>query len=241
MIKSLITLLTLSFCSSLYAQKLTPNEAIPEIKIPQNSKLTLIGDNKSHGIFSPTALSFDEQGNIFITETWRFMNNRGIDDNRQRRFWIKEDIASKTTADRLKLYEKYYDKIKPEHYTKYSEKIRRLTDSNNDGVYDANNVYADGFNKPLDGTAAGIFNFNGTTYFACIPHIWALKDTDGDGVADKRKSLQEGFGIHVSLSGHDLNGFAFAPDGRIYATVGDRGLNIKTKDMNFFITVRFKG
>ena len=227
--KSLILLLSLNCASSLSAQKLTSSEAIPELQIPENSKLTIIGDNKSHGIFSPTALSLDEQGNIFVTETWRFMANRGIDDNRQRRFWIKEDIASQTTADRLKLYESYYNKFKPEHYTTYSEKIRRLTDSNNDGVFEAN-VYAEGFNNPLDGTAAGIFNFNGTTYFACIPHIWALKDKDGDGVADERKSLQDGFGIRVSLSGHDLNGFAFGPDGRIYATMGDRGLNIKTKE-----------
>ena len=49
-------------------------------------------------------------------------------------------------------------------------------------------------------------------------------------VADTRKSLQEGYGISVSLSGHDLNGFAFGPDGRIYFTIGDRGYNLKTPD-----------
>jgi quinoprotein glucose dehydrogenase len=48
--------------------------------------------------------------------------------------------------------------------------------------------------------------------------------------ADKRESLQEGYGISVSLSGHDLNGFSFGPDGRIYFTIGDRGYNLKTSD-----------
>ncbi len=230
MTKSLALLISLQIYAPLSAQELTSSKVIPELMMPPNAKLAVIGDNKSHGIFSPTALCLDEKGNILITETWRFMDNRGIDDNRQRRFWVKEDIASRSTADRLKLYERYYDKIKPEHYTTHSEKIRILTDPNNDGVFDANKVYADQFNHPLDGTAAGIFSLNGTTYFACIPHIWALKDKDGDGISDERKSLQDGFGVHVSLSGHDLNGFALSPDGRIYATIGDRGLNIKTKE-----------
>ncbi|MGJ8655106.1 MAG: DUF7133 domain-containing protein [Akkermansiaceae bacterium] len=238
MIKSLITTaltLTLGLSLSSHAQKLTSSEAIPLITIPENSKLTIIGDHASHGIVSPTALTLDEQGNIFISETWRFMNNHGVDDNRGRRFWIPDDIASQTTSDRLKLYEKYYDRIKPEHYTQNAEKIRRIFDSNQDGTLDSSNLYADGFNNPLDGTAAGIFSYNGTTYFACIPNIWTLKDTNNDGIADQQTSLQEGFGVRVSYSGHDLNGFTLAPDGRIYATIGDRGINIKTKEGKHYV------
>jgi quinoprotein glucose dehydrogenase len=40
----------------------------------------------------------------------------------------------------------------------------------------------------------------------------------------------DGFGVRVSFSGHDLNGFALGPDGRIYGTLGDRGLNFTTKE-----------
>ncbi len=230
MSKPIILSLSLALIAHSNAQNLKSSKTIPEIQIPHNSTLTVIGNHASHGIVSPTALSLDEKGNIFITETWRFMNERGIDDNRQRRFWIKEDMASQTTADRLALYQKYYHKIKPEYYTNHSEKIRKLTDSNNDGKIDSHTIFADKFNAPLDGTAAGIYSYNGTTYLACIPHIWQLKDKNNDGVADERTSLQEGFGTRVSFSGHDLNGFTFAPDGRLYATIGDRGLNIKTKE-----------
>ena len=42
--------------------------------------------------------------------------------------------------------------------------------------------------------------------------------------------MAEGFGVRVSLSGHDLNGFTLGPDGRIYGTMGDRGFSLVTKE-----------
>ena len=175
-----------------------------------------------------TAIAFDEQNRLYLAETHRF--DRGIEDNRRNQHWLRDEIALTSTADRLEMYEKHAE-VKPlEYYTRYSDKIRVLADDNNDGILDRSQLYADGFNDPLDGTAAGIFSANGKVYFACIPHVWMLKDTDGDLKADTRKSLQEGYGISVSLSGHDLNGFTFGPDGRIYFTIGDRGYNLKTAD-----------
>ncbi|MGB1258827.1 MAG: DUF7133 domain-containing protein [Akkermansiaceae bacterium] len=212
------------------APELVPSKEVPNIKITPDTQLKVFATQKTQGVFSPTALCIDEQGKVLVTETWRFMGNRGIDDNRQRRYWIHEDIAAQTTADRMAMYKKWYPKHPPEHYTRHAEKIRMLADSNGDGVADKHTIFADGFNDPLDGTAAGIYSHNGNVYFACIPHIWLLKDKNGDGVADSKKSLQDGFGVRVSFSGHDLNGFAYGPDGRIYATVGDRGFNIKTKE-----------
>lgn len=209
---------------------LIPSKDFPNLNIPPNSTLKVIADHESHGITSPTAICPTEDGNWLIAETWRFMDDHGIDDNRYRTWWIPEDIASQTTADRLAMYKRWYHKHPAEHYTKYSEKIRRIYDSNKDGNFDANNIFADGFNDPLDGTAAGIFQYRDTTYFACIPHIWALKDENKDGVTEKRESIQDGFGVRVSFSGHDLNGFALGPDGRIYGTIGDRGFNITTKE-----------
>lgn len=223
-----VALFSLSFTYA--APELVPSKEVPQIQIQADTDLKVFADHKSHGVFSPTAISIDEQGRVLVTETWRFMNNRGIDDNRQRRYWIHEDIAAQTTADRLAMYKKWYPKHPPEHYTRHAEKIRMLFDADNNGVADKHTIFADRFNDPLDGTAAGIFSYNGNVYFACIPHIWLLKDKDNDGVADTRTSLQEGFGVRVSFSGHDLNGFAFGPDGRIYATIGDRGFNIKTKE-----------
>ncbi|MBK1854194.1 c-type cytochrome [Verrucomicrobiaceae bacterium 5K15] len=220
----------LSLSASHAAPTLVPSEALPQIKIAPDTKLKVFADHASQGVFSPTALTIDEKGRVLVAETWRFMDNRGIDDNRQRRYWIKEDIASQSTDDRLAMYQRWHAKHPPEHYTRHSEKIRILQDFNHDGVADFHHIFADQFNAPLDGTAAGIFSYNGDVYFACIPHIWLLKDKDGDGISDSRTSLQDGFGVRVSFSGHDLNGFAYGPDGRIYATIGDRGFNITTKE-----------
>lgn len=179
-------------------------------------------------VLNPTAISMDERNRLFIAETHRF--DRGIEDNRRNWHWIPEEVGLRTTADRLALYEKYADKKEPGYYTKYAEKIRVLEDSDGDGKAEKSRLFADGFNDPLDGTAAGIMAANGKVYFACIPHVWMLEDNDGDGISDVRTSLQEGYGISVSLSGHDLNGFAFGPDGRIYFTIGDRGYDLKTAD-----------
>ena len=175
-----------------------------------------------------TAIAFDEQNRLYLAETHRF--DRGIEDNRRNQHWLRDEIALTSTAERLEMYRKH-SAVKPlEYYTKYSEKIRVLEDRDSDGIMDHAQLFADDFNHPLDGTAAGIMAANGKVYFACIPNVWMLEDTDGDLKADTRKSLQEGYGISVSLSGHDLNGFAFGPDGRIYFTIGDRGYNLKTPD-----------
>ena len=176
----------------------------------------------------PTAITFDDQNRLYIAETHRF--ERGVEDNR-RNPWVADDYKLTSTAERLEMLKKYSNEKRPlSYYTKYSEKIRVLEDRNGDGKADFAQVFADGFNDPLDGTAAGVMALDGKIYFACIPHVWLLEDTTGDLKADKRESLQEGYGISVSLSGHDLNGFVLGPDNRIWFTIGDRGYNLKTKE-----------
>ena len=196
------------------------------IKYPKGMTATVFA--REPNVQDPTAISIDEQNRVYIAETHRF--DRGVEDNRRNGHWTVDDHALETTADRLAMYKKYADKKPLSYFTQYSEKIRVIEDRDGDGKADFGQIYAEGFSDPLDGTAAGVMALDGKIYFACIPHVWMLEDTDGDLVADKRESLQEGYGISVSLSGHDLNGFALGPDNRIYFTIGDRGYNLKTKD-----------
>jgi quinoprotein glucose dehydrogenase len=198
---------------------------LANIKAPDGMVTQLFA--REPDVQDPTAITFDEQNRLYIAETHRF--ERGVEDNR-RNPWVADDYKLTTTAERLEMYKKY-EKHKPlSYFTKYSEKIRVIEDRNGDGKADHATIFADGFDDPLDGTAAGVMALEGKIYFACIPHIWLLEDTDGDLKADKRESLQEGYGISVSLSGHDLNGFALGPDNRIWFTIGDRGYNLKTKE-----------
>jgi quinoprotein glucose dehydrogenase len=179
-------------------------------------------------VVSPTALAFDAQGHILVTETHRFGN--AVVDNREYPEWYLDDLAAKTTADRLALHEKWSKRLPLERLTAKSDLVKLLTDADGDGSPDRSNLFAEGFNEPLDGTMAGVFEYEGTVYLACIPKLLMLRDTDGDGTADKRDAIADGFGVRVSLSGHDLNGFALGPDGRIYATIGDRGFSVTTRE-----------
>ncbi len=196
------------------------------LKFPEGMVAKLFA--REPDVQNPTAIAFDDRNRLYIAETHRF--DRGIEDNRRSLHSVREDFALKSTAERLEMYKRHTDVKAMSYFTKYAEKIRVIEDTDGDGKCDKATVYADGFNDPLDGTAAGIMVADGKVYFACIPHVWMLEDTDGDLVADTRESLQEGYGISVSLSGHDLNGFAMGPDGRIWFTIGDRGYNLKTKD-----------
>lgn len=226
-----ICLLSAALCAQIPEPKtdaLVSAPEIPGVFIPEGSELTVQATFKDLQIKSPTALTFDDQGRIFVSETHRFRH--GVQDNRYHLYWYLEDLAIQRTEERRALHEKWQDKVSLEFMTEKSELIRLLEDTTGDGKIDKSSVFADGFNDVLDGTGAGVFFYDGCLYFACIPKIHKLRDTTGDGVADERKIVEEGLGVRVSISGHDLNGFVLGPDGRIYGTIGDRGFALITKE-----------
>ena len=207
---------------------LVSTDTLPGVTIPEGSQLDVFASHEEHGVYSPTALCIDETGRVLVTETHRF--RYGIPDNRNHRYWHTDDISALTVEDRRRMHQKWNERYPVAEMEKRSEKIRLLVDSDKDGKADQSTIYAEGFNEMLDGTAAGIYSLEGQVYFACIPHVWTLRDTNDDGTADQRKKLFSGFGPRVSLSGHDLNGFALGPDGRLYGSVGDRAMNVTTPE-----------
>lgn len=184
----------------------------------------------SSEVKNATAICFDDGGKLYVTETYRW--RKGIEDNRDHTYWIMDDLATDTNAQRVAVYAKWKDKFEdPEYFTRYSERVVTLEDTNGDGVADRLEEFATGFDEAEDGPAIGLVYGNGNTvYMTCVPHLWALEDTNGDGVADRRESLIDGFGPKNSLSGHDLHGLAWGPDGKLYFSMGDRGYNITTRE-----------
>ncbi len=183
---------------------------------------------ESQPVLSPSAFSMDEQGRVFVAEANRL--RKGVCDNRSREYWFLEDIASQSTADRLAMYKRWEHKLPEGYFTEISDNVRLHSDTTGDGNVDRAQMFAEGFNGMLDGLASGVFAFEGAVYFANIPTIWKMRDRSGDGVADERESVADGFGVRVSFSGHDMNGFVLGPDGRIYGTIGDRGFSVTTRE-----------
>lgn len=174
-------------------------------------------------VANPVALYVDNQGRVYVCESFR--QEEGVEDNRSHSNWLNDDLAAQTVQDRIDYIRKYIPDA-DKSYTAYDDRIRLLIDTDADGVADQVTVFADHFNQIEDGTGAGVIFHKGNVYYTCIPHLWRLRDTDGDGRANERESLASGFGVRTAFRGHDLHGLTIGPDGWIYFSIGDRGYNI---------------
>lgn len=199
--------------------------AIATFTVPQGMKVELAAAEPD--LANPVSFCFDEQGRIYVTEAFRIKH--GVEDNRQHLDWLDEDLAAKTVDDRL-AYEKKHLGESISDYATRSDRIRLLEDRSGGGKIDHSTVFADGFNNILDGNGAGVLPYHGDVFYTCIPHLWKLRDDNGDGRADQKKSLSEGYGVKTTLMGHDLHGLIIGPDGKLYFSIGDRGLNITPPD-----------
>ena len=181
-------------------------------------------------IDDPVAIAIDERGRIFVAESDR--QELGVEDNRSSRWWLLDDLQAQSTADRLKMYEKWAAKREGgmAYYSKYADRVSMLEDTNGDGIIDHREIFAGPFNDPLIGTGAGLLCRDGDVWYTNIPSLWRLRDRDGDGVAEIQESVYDGFGVRVALRGHDMHGLAWGPDGKLYWSIGDRGYNVRTPE-----------
>ncbi len=202
-------------------------QAIATFKIPKGFKVTLFAAEPM--LANPVALCIDEQGRLYIAETFRQGDAGGVVDNRGHMYWLDDDLAAQTVEDRRKFFLKHR-KDKEKLWTTHHDRIRLLEDTNGDHKADKATVFSDGYNDLMDGTGAGLLAWKGNVYYTCIPKLYKLRDTNNDGKADKKEVLSDGYGVKVAFRGHDLHGLTMGPDGRIYFSIGDRGYHIKTKE-----------
>lgn len=99
---------------------------------------------------------------------------------------------------------------------KLPNNIRRLEDVDGDGKFDKFTMYADKMTFPM-----GALWHDGYVYTASPPHIWKLRDADGDGIAEERKVLVSEFGFTGNAA--DIHGCFLGPEGRIYWCDGRHG------------------
>lgn len=174
---------------------------------------------------NPVCFYVDDRGDVYVAETFR--HHAGVTDMRDHMGWLNEDLAAQGVEDRVAMFARH-DEIA--NYGSEHDRVRLIRDLDDDGSADMALVFADGFNEPAAGIGAGLLSYRGTVYFTCIPHLWALRDADGNGRAEVKQAMSSGYGIHVALLGHDLHGLRIGPDGRLYFSCGDRGFSVQTQE-----------
>ena len=194
----------------------------------------------------PVAISFDEQGRAYVTQTQRRKANDL--DIRQNRDWIIDDLSFETPYDKRAFYRRHFtpensdaNKKRVKDYNKdgkhdikdlqfLTERIHLIEDTDGNGFADKTSVYAEDFTDEIAGIAAGVLHHDGDVYTTIVPDVWKLRDTDNDGKADTRGKLASGFGVHLAYAGHDMHGLTVGPDGRIYWSIGDKGVGATSKE-----------
>lgn len=173
---------------------------------------------------NPGSFGFDPQGRLYVAEANRFW--LGVPDLRGANELIRDDFKAVTVADRLALYQKYAASFPEGWFSRVADRLILLEDRDGNGAADHRSLFSDRFKRPEDGIGFSVLADDGSVYFTCIPSVWKLRDTDGDGKADEEKEISTGYGVRVSFIGHDLHGITRGPDGRLYFSVGDRSYHL---------------
>jgi quinoprotein glucose dehydrogenase len=196
-----------------------PDQAVQRLRPPKGLQASLFAAEPD--FVNPVSFCFDEKGRAYVVETHRLGNCTF--DIRGLMSWVDEDLACRSVADREAMHRKHMG-AKYETLTS-SERIRLLEDRDGDGRVDHAATFAEGFNTPATGLAAGVLARNGEVWFACIPDLWHFKEVDGK--AQERRVVHTGFGVRLAFIGHDLHGLRFGPDGKLYFSIGDRAVHVE--------------
>ncbi len=196
--------------------------AIKRFSLPKGLKASLWAAEPM--LANPVAIDFDEKGRLFVSETYRYRTS--VLDIRDYMGMLELDLAARTIEDRAALHRKVFGE-QAKDFAIESEIVRLVEDTDRDGVADKSSIYADGFNSELDGIASGVLARNGKVWFTNIPSLWLL---EGDAGNVKKTELLRGFGVRYNFTGHDFHGLALGHDGKIYFSIGDRGMNVRNKE-----------
>lgn len=201
-------------------------------QVTHSDNLTGIVVSAEPDVSNVVSFTIDNDGTLYVAETYR--QSLGVEDNRSHMDWLEDDLAAQSVEDRVAYMKKFFPDDWQEKFATHHDRIRRLVDTNGDGVYDESNIYATGFNDIEDGTGAGLLKIGNDLFFTCIPDLYRLPDADKDGVADSVESMSRGYGVRFAFRGHDMHGLVRGPDGKLYWSIGDRGYNVKSQEGDTF-------
>lgn len=197
-------------------------------------------------IADPVAIHSDQTGNVWVTVTnRRYTSSLDI---RNHPDWVIESLKMESVEDRRNFlhttlhpdYSELNEDWLPDHNNDglhdwhdlkvEKEKVYRIEDTTGSGMANKSQLFFEGFNDEVADLAGAIYSWDGDLYVAAAPDLWRIRDTNGDGVGDLKESLSHGYGVHVGMSGHGMSGLTMGPDGRIYWSIGDIGLNVQDQE-----------
>lgn len=196
-------------------------------------------------IADPIALTVDSRGRVYVTQTTR--SGDSDLEIRQHPDWMIESITFRTVEDRRNFIRRV---LAPENSSKNTwladhngdgshdwrdlavlkERIYRIEDVSGDGVADISRLIVEDFNTEITDVAGGLFLDRNDLFVAIVPDLWRLRDTNGDGVPDSKEVISHGYGVHIGFGGHGLSGVTRGPDGRIYWSIGDWGMDVVDRE-----------
>lgn len=213
------------------------------VKLAEGLDLQLWADESL--LYDPIAIDIDGQGRLYATQTGR---RRSPDiDIRQHRDWMTTSLTFGTVDDRREFLRRtlapersaanaWLDDVNADGSRDWrdllvkKERVSRIEDTNGDGVADRSTVLIEDFHTEETDVAGGLLVNGNDVYVAVSPDLWRLHDNNGDGTLDTKQSLAGGFHVHIGYGGHGMSGVTLGPDGRIYWSIGDVGMN--TVDAN---------
>jgi putative membrane-bound dehydrogenase-like protein len=188
----------------------------------------------------PVSIDVDHQGRVYVTSTDR---RRSSDiDIRNHRDWMTASISFQSVDDRRAFLHR---EMAPElserndwqedvngdgsrdwrDLTVKKESLFRLEDTSGDGLADLSTLLIRDFHTEVTDVAGGVLVHGNDIFMAVSPDFWRLRDEDGDGTLDTKQAIASGFHTHIAFGGHGMSGATLGPDGRIYWSIGDPGLN----------------
>lgn len=117
-------------------------------------------------------------------------------------------------------------------------RVKLLTDTDGDGVFDRSTIFKDGLKWPT-----GVICYKGGVFVGATPDVYYFKDTDGDGIADDEKTVFTGFGEGPPRLNMQalFNSFRWGPDNRIWGATARNGGSVTRPDDPSFEAVPLRG
>ena len=199
--------------------------AAPPASQPTDSKLVLTTWAPSGFLKNPTALSFDREGRCYVAQTQRREGGE-MESRSKPSLHLLADHTFTTVEDRAR-YGGHGNDAWGEETGGKMETITMLQDSRGAGRADQASIFYQGFNRNFNDILAGVLWNEGNVYATCAPDLTRLHANQPGGGADDVQSISHGFAVHMGYPGHNMHGLAIGPDGRIYCTMGDKGISLE--------------